>query len=334
MPTTEKSAPTAPSPNLMGGEFSYALLKGHNRTDGSYKTDEQLRMEYLQLTDRLVNVVTKGAKDTDPATGEEVTRPYDNIIFLDKSARPVAWLMKEMWPTFASDADGVVAPLPAINFLNIDREQWVNTVDPNGTGYMDVERVDPSVIRSLRSIFIKPQDKANGLTEEIDTTSTSLDGKNILVIDEVLSTGRTLDIANKFLRRAFPTATVSGTYWMKGVTTRNSGLSRGNADLPVWYNEKVATGRGVGDRNSYSSSSENLTQRLGRWFLSSRFDKPDKSSLQLREELKHLAHFPDVPLRPSVDRDDEDYDERLARYNRTTPELAQAAIRRVLNQKD
>lgn len=315
-------------------EFSYKLLKGHYRTDGSYKTDEQLRMEYIQLTDRLIYEITKGGAVVDKATGVETVRPYDTVIFLDKSARPVAWLMKELWPKLAADADGVVADMPAINFLNIDREQWVNTVDPNGSGYMDISKVDDTIVRSLRSIFIKPGDKADGLVEDIDTAPASLDGKNIMVVDEVLSTGRTLDIAKKFLLRAFPTATVTGMYWMKGIATLNSGLSRGNADLPVWYKRNLITGRGVGDRNSYSSSSENITQRLGRWFLSSRFEKPDETSLQLREELKQLARHPDVPLRPSIDRDDDDYDERLARYNDTTAEEAKSAIRQVLNQKN
>lgn len=332
MTTPENNHSTTPSADKPE-EFSYQLLKGHSRTDGSYKTDEQLRMEYIQLTDRLVHEITQGKKTKDPETGQETVRPYDNIIFLDKSARPVAWLMKELWSTLAADADGEVAAMPSINFLNIDREQWVNTVDPNGSGYMDIGKVDETIIRSLRSIFVSPNHKTKGLTEAIDTAPASLDGKNILIVDEVLSTGRTLDIAKKFLSRAFPTAEMTGTYWMKGIATRNDGLSRGNADLPVWYKEKATIGRGVGDRDPYGSSSKNITQRLGSWFLSSRFEKPDESSLQLRKELQRLARHPDVPIRPSVDRDDDDYDERLARYNHTTPELAQTVIRSILEQK-
>lgn len=64
-------------------EFSYKLLKGHYRTDGSYKTDEQLRMEYIQLTDRLIYEITKGGAVVDKATGVETVRPYDTVIFLD-----------------------------------------------------------------------------------------------------------------------------------------------------------------------------------------------------------------------------------------------------------
>lgn len=293
--------------------FSYELLSGHYRTDGSYKTGKELRMEYLQLTDRLISTITDGKRMRDHDTGEEVRRPYDAVIFLDKSARPVAWLTNKLWSKFAGDSEGRVPKKPVFHFLNIDREQWVNIVDTNGTGYMDIGAVDDTVIRSLRSIFIMPQHKAEGLMVGIDNTPASLDKKNILVVDEVFSTGRTLDIAKKFLGRAFPSAEITGTYWMRGVGTKNNGLAVGNRDVPVWYSDKAITGRGVGDRNSYSDNSKNITQRLGRWFLSSRFPSPDSASLLLREEIEQLARHPDVPVRPDVNRDD--YDERLSRYN-------------------
>lgn len=218
------------------------------------------------------------------------------------AARPVAWLTKELWPVLAPDMEtGETPDMPEFRFVNIDREQWVNTVDPNGSGYMNIDLVDESVIRSLRSIFVSPEHKGNGLTEEIDAAPAELDGKTILIVDEVRSSGKTLDIANKFFTRAFPTARVATSYWMKGMTTvgsRRGGTAEANADLPVWYKENDEAGRGVGNRDErVSQRSDSLTQRLGGWFLSTRLSLPsgegidtqDPASDQLRAEIKWLA---------------------------------------------
>lgn len=198
---------------------------------------------------------------------------------------------------------------PEFRFLNIDREQWVNTVDPDGNGRMDISKVDDTVIRSLRSIFVESKYKQNGLTKEIDTAPVSLDNKTIMVVDEVLSSGRTMDIAQKMIRQAFPTSAVGGAHWMSGVVQK--GQARGNADLPIWYKEEDEYGRGVGNRGD--ATSKNLTQRLGAPFLSRRFPEVDQKGMQLRNEFHELATNPDVPIRPSTYR--EDYEERVERYN-------------------
>jgi hypothetical protein len=49
--------------------FEYELLKGHFRTDGSFKNDDQLRSEYVNLTDGLINKMTEGVSVEDPHTG-------------------------------------------------------------------------------------------------------------------------------------------------------------------------------------------------------------------------------------------------------------------------
>ena len=308
--------------------FHYELLTGHNRTDGSWKTDEQLHMEYIQRTDELIRKMTEGFEVTNPDTGDKEMKVPDAVIFLDKSARPLAWLTNELWDKLAADADGNIPKKPDFRFLNIDREQWVNTVDPDGKGYMDISKIDETVIRSLRSIFVDAKYKQKGLTEEIDTAPASLDNKTVMVVDEVLSSGRTLDIAEKMISRAFPTAEVGGTHWMGGVAQK--GQARGNADIPVWYKEKDEYGRGVGNRGDANST--NLTQRLGTAFLSRRFPEVDQKGLQLRKEIHELAKNPDVPVRPSTYR--EDYEERVEQYNgrpfiEVNPEImAIASLRR------
>lgn len=316
-------------------DFKYELLVGHKRTDGSYKSDQQLRMEYINLTDRLIETIQEGVSRKNPETGKIEQQAFDNIIFLDKSARPVSWLVRELWDTLAFDKDGNKTPMPKMNYLNIDREQWIGSVDEEGTGLVDVSHLSPSIVRSLRSIFIMPNHKSEKITEDIDNAQATIDGKNVLIVDEVRSTGRTMDISRKLLQRAFPTSHFESAYWMGGQaaksvrsSSRGKTLTYGNADLPVWYKENSELGRGVGNRQvDHLSDNISRTQRLGRWFLSRRFDSIDPESLKLRKEIKHLAASPDVPIRPSVFRDD--YDERLAALNKNSAELAQEAINAV-----
>lgn len=302
------------SPSDSAGHFDYQLLRGHEKTDGSYKTDEQLRLEYIQRTDELIHKMTGGIETTNATTGERELRKPDTVIFLDKSARPVAWLASELWNKLATDEDGNTPKKPDFRFLNIDREQWVNVVDPDGSGRMDISKIDDSIIRSLRSVFTEGKYKQDGLTPAIDAAPSMLDNKTVMVVDEVYSTGRTLNIATSMIKRAFPTATVEGTYWMSGIATKGTAI--GNADLPVWYKEDSEYGRGIANRlrDPGSSKSANLTQRLGGWFLSTRFATPDLESLQLRRELHQLANDPNIPVRISANRYNIGSDEEFEKY--------------------
>ena len=296
--------------------FEYSLLKGHERTDGSFKSDEALKTEYIRLTDNLVHQITNGVESIDSETGERTRQPVDYVVWLDKSARPLSWMIRELWPLLASNENGVAAPEPKHRFVNIDRNQWTSTIDPEGIGTSRVDEIDPSIIRSLRSVFLSnPKDRQNGITAAIDTAPTQFDGKTVLIVDEVRSTGRTLSYAEKFFERAFPQARVATTYWMGNVFAKNN--ATGNADLPVWYSDKTEEGRGVGNRNidrSHLSASE--TQRLGAWFLSVAPDKPDLKSQQLRREIHQLAIDASkgrILVEPSRERDD--YEDRALRFN-------------------
>jgi hypothetical protein len=295
----------------------YTLLKGHFRTDGTYKSDEQLRSEYVHLTDEIINKLTNGVEVIDPHTGEKELKRPDAVVWLDKSARPVSWLTKELWPILAADQDGTVPELPKFYFANIDREQWVNTIDPEGSGHLDIDRVDRSIIRSLRSIFVTNKPKDQKLTEDLDSQPSVLDGKTVLIVDEVQATGRTLNIARKFFSKAFPDTKVAGMHWMGGITVK--GGATGNADLPIWYKQSTEKGRGVGNRDEQlSRSSKSLTQRLGAMFLSTVLRQSDPASLQLRKEFKQLARGVKegkVLYVPSLSRDVDDFDERAQRIN-------------------
>ncbi|HSX45255.1 MAG TPA: hypothetical protein VLF39_04090 [Candidatus Saccharimonadales bacterium] len=295
----------------------YELLVAHRRTDGSMKSSEELHTQYVSLTDELIRQMTEGVRVTNHETGEEEVKKPDYVIWLDKSARPVSWLTKELWPTLAADEDGNVPELPEFRFLNIDREQWINTIDPHGQGAVDIDHVDQSIIRSLRSIFVDGKELTHGLTPEIDRRPTELDDKTVLVVDEVYSSGRTLTIAEKFMKRAFPRADIATSHWMKGVIQKGS--ATGNADLPVWYQENSQLGRGVANRDERRSRQSNSArQRLGAWFLSTTLPGFDPKSAQLRKEMVQLGQDVrehKVLVVPSIKRDEKDFDSRAVRLN-------------------
>ncbi|MFT4189003.1 MAG: hypothetical protein QM621_10535 [Aeromicrobium sp.] len=92
----------------MGGQAAdYAIL-----------TPAAMRSAYVTLTDKLIHRIEQHDSD-DPLS----------LLFLDKSARPVAWFVRALWPVLARVpgtpfADGQVPPMPPMRFANIDREQW------------------------------------------------------------------------------------------------------------------------------------------------------------------------------------------------------------------
>lgn len=301
--------------------FEYQLLRGHARTDGSWKSTEELQEEYIRLTDTLVYKMTDGVEVVDHETGERSTRTPDYVVWLDKSARPLAWLTKRLWPLLAEDKDGNVPKMPDFRFVNVDREQWIGTIDPEGIGETSVDNVDPQIIRSLRSIFLQdPKDRPDKIDESIDEAPTELDGKTVLIVDEVHASGRTLAIATNFFRRAFPESDIASCHWMGGVTMMGS--ATGNADLPVWYRDDSSLGRGIANRDvSVSQKSLNRTQRLGAWFLSTRLRNPDRTSELLRKELRQLsedAKNGKVLIIPSMQRSTPDVIERATRLNNMT----------------
>ena len=313
----------------------YEFLGDHmRRTDNVYRTGEQTRAEYLNLTDRLIHRMTDGVEVDNPRTGEREIKKPDTVIFLDKSARPLSWLVRDIWSRLAIDDDGVVQKQPKFAFLNIDRNQWTNSIDADGQGSFDIDEVDQSIIWSLRSIFVETKNKRMGLTKEIESAPASLDDETVLLVDEVGASGRTLSTAEKLIHRAFPTAAVAGVHWMperayiRGVEA--------NSDRPPWYSEVDPRGRGVNDRLKYpmDASPENLTQSLGRWFLSTRFEKPDEISLKIREELGRLATDRSIPIMISTERylggTDDDYDHETRRIERVNNGLSRRDVEKRL----
>ena len=254
------------------------------KPDFKYKimADPKLRLDYVMLTSQLVDRVLKEKVKT--------------VFFLDKSARPVSWMMKEMWPILAGSyiQEGSeiseVPQIPKIKFLNIDRETWRDITGSSEDDHGGLLRFDSReaklAVKDLRAAFASSP-------SEVDTpdnvTKTLLDSQNIMVVDEVRVSGDTLNIAEGFIKEAFPSSHVFSEHWMRPKIVTQKGGIRLNADLPVWYKAASELGRGIGDLSTTENEqSSHARIRRGRKFFSRPLRKQDDSSLQLRKEMKHL----------------------------------------------
>ena len=82
--------------------------------------DPDLRERYVYNTERLI--------------GRIIAHETDEVVFLDKSARPVAWMVRSLWPLLGIDEEGKHIPVPEMRFVNIDREQWQSIVGRSESG--------------------------------------------------------------------------------------------------------------------------------------------------------------------------------------------------------
>ena len=191
-----------------------------------------LRSRYATLTDALIYRLE----------GHDGWIP-DYVVCLDKSGRPVAWLARALWPILARTpgtdfTQARVPPMPQFRFVNIDREQWWSYTGGSEFGVIDVSKVPEQAIAALRRVFL-PQ---------ADSVAAWLDGRRVLIVDEVKNTGDTLQIARGLFARAFPTADVRTTHWMDPGSTRDRSGMRRTSEVPVWYRADIWQGRLVGNR--------------------------------------------------------------------------------------
>lgn len=317
-PLESKSAPYAAEPR------DYTILHEHRRTDDSFKSLDELEIEYVELTDKLIHKMTHG--ETFSYKGERIHEVPTKVVFLDKSARPLAWLVRDLWDTLAPEPESDTVPAkPDFKFLNIDRNQWKGQLDPNKTEAYDASLLTDEQVEGLRSIFGKNHDGSFDAENE-------LDNQVIMIVDEVRASGATLAIAQAMLERAFPTSKVFGTHWMSGTKLANG--ASGNADLPVWYrddstNAKFTVGRGIGNRVDPA----HITHP-SQYFLSTRLPEMDQRALRLRDDFKTLTEAlqkREVVYIPDRARDDEEA--RSEKINGTSLQQAYLA-RRAIREAD
>lgn len=252
-----------------------------------------LRSRYVTLTDALIHRLE----------GHDGWVP-EYVVCLDKSGRPVAWLVRALWRVLArspgSDfAAGQVPSLPAFRFVNIDREQWWGYTSGSEFGVIDVSKVPDKAISALRRVFLPRS----------HSSIAWLDGRRVLVVDEGKNTGDTLHIARGLFARAFPTADVRTAHWMDPGSTRDRSGMRRTSEVPVWYRADTWQGRLVGNRLDPDNPRTTERNQEASLFLSTRPARPDQRGRRLRQEVAQLAvDVADGHLlaRPCADRDDWD----------------------------
>lgn len=306
---------------------------------GSLDHDEQelfrdinlVAQRYVEKVDRVIGIAD-GSIETrervDPDSPERSLQVPDSIIYLDKSARPVAWMMDAFWNQIA--ADGV--DQPDKEFLNIDRLDWFSRTGAEikdndtemGPADFDIRKVSQESIDRLRAYFTEGELTEDGWQDEVWSLPTRLDGKNVLIMDEVINQGATLAIAQQVLKRAIPEAVISAdVFWHRpGRTSVNpkSGKSQLQSS-PVWYDKESSWGRGIGDTSqSYydriyeqEPTQENLRNKISGENISAPHHDPltyeiieDTKAIQLQKEMNTMAGLLEagvIPRRPSTDRD-------------------------------
>lgn len=244
-------------------EQTHKILKNGAIVNEKININENL-INYLQDTARLISEID-GSLDN--------KKPYDHIVYLDKSARPVSWLVNMFWDDFSyANESGERIVRPHHSYINIDRAPWFRNVGIEVTDdgrqtaggelatYWDfcnnIGNLENRHIAEIRALYIKGGIDAEDAEWVLDQPSI-LDGKRVLIVDEVSRTGATLKIAEKIFQLAFPNAEeIVGTYFWH---PHEPGLKLGNEDvltsLPVWYDPNTYYGRGIGglDKRYYRS---------------------------------------------------------------------------------
>lgn len=229
---------------------SYTILSSDNQTPGieDWRDTTYLREKYLSSTEDVISKMDgsdKLVEFVDAAGNKSSGKPADAAIYLDKSARPVKWFVEKFWEALSEGG----AAMPESHCLNIDRKYWfMSQGHTEGESehltpdYFHIDEVPQDVINSIRAIFVVGNLPEENWMGEVENLPTILDGKNVMIVDEVSNTGSTLIIAQQLLRRTIPEARFGGTtFW----TTSHS--PQGMGSVPAWYDGDSSFGRGVGE---------------------------------------------------------------------------------------
>ena len=299
---------------------NYERLRGDVQTvrerTNVWDTDTTLE-RYVSSTDHIVGILDGSIGERalfDPDDPERSTEKPDVVIWLDKSARPVSWFVDDLWEQMSVEG----SEKPAYEFLNIDRANWFKRLGHSeeaaesrlGPTDFDIDKVQQEDIDRLRAYFSNAPLNEENWREEVWKHDTRLDGKNILIVDEVKNLGGTLAIAQQLLKRAIPELTVSGEYFwqagrysLDGINAGPNGMQMESA--PVWYSKNNVYGRGVGEvSNDYYThlyetdpTPENLKKKLAWFALSAPHydpltyeDLPDSLANRLRQDIAYVSY--------------------------------------------
>ena len=266
--------------------------------------------DYVRYTADTIAVITGETDDGLSDNAANYPAPVDHVIYLDKSARPVCWLVNSFWDDFTN------AKRPPHSFLAIDRVDWFRRAglksDQDGRDIETGERLTFSEFQAredhislaelagIHALYVEGGVNTVG-AEEIMNFPTKLDGKRVLVIDEVSRTGSTVNIAKTILKRAIPNIGEIETYQFyqaTGLVTNPQTGEKENAEVPVWYRQ-TPEGRGIGDPNERffetryqnTPTPKTLAQRLGSYVLGAFINLGNEEGQPSRELAKEIQQM-------------------------------------------
>lgn len=283
--------------------YHYKQLNGHplsrisNMAGANAVGNEVLRAQYLTLTDELVAM----AEDSRNAG----TTP--NLIFLDKSARPISQLFRTIWDSMHKEESSK----PNHGFLHVDRELWPELFEKDEAGILE------TALEGIKNRIISLERGRQALSEIRDNfgfrDSGYFDGRglngesDVIVIDEINSSGATLSIASAMLELAFPGLKVKSHVWMPArIVNFSTGPGTFQRQMPLWYSDISSDGRGIGELAPGSLVTSSPYDAEGKNVATSQLSRDYRNDFklmieELNDEEGHLL------FRPSVEREYNDY---------------------------
>jgi len=184
---------------LAGNEQENPAHEGESPEKFKVLADKEQRGLLAERVDQLVQKV---------ATGQ-----VENLVFLDKSARPVATLFLDLWRKEFPDKEA-----PHINFMNIGSEVGVSLEKELGReNYKSPDNPDDKEYSEwLNNLDAAPLIAAAGGQEQFELLKARYkdlaslkEGAEVLIVDEYMQTGESARLAQKIIKTAFPQVNVS-----------------------------------------------------------------------------------------------------------------------------
>jgi hypothetical protein len=196
-----------------------------------YPTDELYRETLVMHTQHLISQIVKSEN------------PPGTLFFLDKSARPVAWMVQKLWPLFVDDE---THHIPEIKFIDIDINRLFgrDSEAPRPTPEEIYDwKPNKKQLTEIRAIYERGGKKLDRHPEQL--------GK-AWVIDEVSVSNGSAMVSQQLLEKAFPGLKVESKIWMPTKKIKTSSGATVPTQLAPWYSKDFIEGRGVGETGSNS----------------------------------------------------------------------------------
>ncbi len=305
---------------------------------------DKVLSHYVSLTDRMVGILDGSApqklyhieEDGEYNWNFEQSKwTPDDVVWLAKSAVPVSELVSAFWEQLAEKD----MPKPRDEYLAIDRRDYLGYMgvtdpydqDDNVRKEIDISKVPQELVSRIRAYFVEGDIDIDNWEEDVWNKPTRLDGKNVLIVDEVQNSGATLEIAIRLIKAAIPEADIAGTYFWD---RRDS--------VPIWYPKKrpgkpaPGYGRMVASPNpewwnQFPDTPENAKRKLAAFVLPTPFHHRetlvpyrDQLSDQLAQDIAYMTYDyanGNILNRP-LSRDDDGWDMVLAKQGLTPEDIA------------